>query len=172
MPFPNKGQRRANRQAYKEKQGQLQAQRGKVIAKFSPGVTAIRLFANGDIVSSMHSSGSAIGAVAKVDQAGSQRIFRDTRQSYLTIEGPHISLAAKLASNSGVTVKSARQFAAAVNQWSQSHAGPAAGSPPAPIAGNSSNTLERLERLGKLRESGVLTEEEFAAQKSAILNAN
>lgn len=69
MPFPNKEQRRANRQAHKERQQQLKAGRGKVIAKFSPGATAIRLFANGEIVSTMHGSGSAKGAVAKVDQS-------------------------------------------------------------------------------------------------------
>jgi hypothetical protein len=33
----------------------------------------------------------------------------------------------------------------------------------------SSDSLDRLERLAELRNSGALTEEEFAAQKAAIL---
>jgi len=32
------------------------------------------------------------------------------------------------------------------------------------------DVVDRLERLGKLRDSGVLTEEEFQAQKSALLS--
>jgi hypothetical protein len=31
--------------------------------------------------------------------------------------------------------------------------------------------IGRLERLGKLRDSGVLTEDEFQAQKKAVLRA-
>jgi hypothetical protein len=31
--------------------------------------------------------------------------------------------------------------------------------------------MARLERLGKLRDSGVLTEDEFQAQKTALLRA-
>jgi Short C-terminal domain len=107
-----------------------------------------------------------MGAAAKVDQSGAKHVIRDTRQTFLTVEGPHISLAAKLASNSGPTVKAARQFAAAVNQWSQSHPG----TPPVSGAGNG-DTLEQLERLGKLRDSGVLTEDEFVAQKAKLLNS-
>jgi hypothetical protein len=173
VPFPNKEQRQANRQAYKEGQGQLKSERGRVIAKFSPGLTSIKLYANGNIVSSMHGAGSAIGAVAKVDQSGAKHVIRDTRQSYLTIEGPHVSIAAKLGSNSGFVVTAARKFAAAVNQWSQSHAGSSAAGParlaPAP-AEASNDTLGQLERLVKLRDSGALTEEEFLSQKARLLD--
>lgn len=169
MPFPNKEQRRANRQAYKEKQEQLKGERGKVIAKFSPGMTSIKLHTNGDIVSSTHGAGSAIGAVAKVEQSGAKHVIRDTRQSYLTIEGPHVSIAAKLASNSGLVVTSARKFAAAVNQWSQSHASSTPAGLAAP-AGPSNDTLGQLERLARLRDSGALTEEEFLSQKAKLLN--
>jgi hypothetical protein len=43
--------------------------------------------------------------------------------------------------------------------------------PPAPAApsGPSSADIERLTELGKLREQGVLTDEEFAQQKARIL---
>jgi hypothetical protein len=168
VPFPNKEQRQANRQAHKATQEQLNSERGKAIAKFSPGLTSIKLYANGDIVSSTHGSGSAVAAIAKVDQSGAKHVIRDTRQSYLTIEGPHVSIAAKLGSNSGLVVTAARKFAAAVNQWSQSHADSPAPSAPAPSV-TSSDALERLERLAKLRDSGALTEAEFLSQKAKVL---
>jgi|tagenome__1003787_1003787.scaffolds.fasta_scaffold20790117_1 hypothetical protein len=42
--------------------------------------------------------------------------------------------------------------------------------PPAPSAGGmSSNTIEQLKQLGELHEQGILTDEEFAAQKKALL---
>jgi len=39
--------------------------------------------------------------------------------------------------------------------------------PPAPAA--APDPIERLKELGELRDSGVLTEEEFAAQKAKVL---
>jgi Short C-terminal domain/Domain of unknwon function (DUF3824) len=41
--------------------------------------------------------------------------------------------------------------------------------PPAPSAGGS-DTIEMLKQLGELHASGVLTDEEFAAQKAKVLN--
>ena len=41
--------------------------------------------------------------------------------------------------------------------------------PPAPAASGSSDMLEQLKQLGELKAQGVLTEEEFAAQKARIL---
>ncbi|MGH2984050.1 MAG: SHOCT domain-containing protein [Solirubrobacterales bacterium] len=38
--------------------------------------------------------------------------------------------------------------------------------PPAPAGGD---TVEQLQQLGELRDKGVLTEEEFAAQKAKLL---
>ena len=40
--------------------------------------------------------------------------------------------------------------------------------PPAPAAGESS-TIDQLKELGELKAQGILTEEEFAAQKAKIL---
>jgi len=45
---------------------------------------------------------------------------------------------------------------------------PAAAPAPAPPAGEQS-TIEQLKELAALKEQGVLTEEEFAAQKAKIL---
>jgi putative oligomerization/nucleic acid binding protein len=43
--------------------------------------------------------------------------------------------------------------------------------PPAPpaAAGMNPNVIEQLKQLGELHEQGILTDEEFAAQKKALL---
>ena len=47
---------------------------------------------------------------------------------------------------------------------------PAAAPPPPPAAGGMSpDTIQQLQQLGQLHEQGVLTDEEFAAQKAKIL---
>jgi Short C-terminal domain len=53
---------------------------------------------------------------------------------------------------------------------------PAYAPPPPPpaapaSAGPSSNDIARLQELGKLHEQGILTDEEFASQKTQILGA-
>ena len=40
---------------------------------------------------------------------------------------------------------------------------------PQPSAGLSSDSMARLQELGKLHEQGILTDEEFAAQKAKLL---
>jgi hypothetical protein len=58
-------------------------------------------------------------------------------------------------------------------RWSEQEAqeGPpqamAAAPPPAP----QESTIDQLKELGQLKEQGILTEEEFAAQKAKILSA-
>ena len=42
--------------------------------------------------------------------------------------------------------------------------------PPAPAAGGQS-TIDQLKQLGELKAQGILTEEEFTAQKAKLLNA-
>jgi hypothetical protein len=46
---------------------------------------------------------------------------------------------------------------------------PAAAQAPAAAGGMSADALDRLQELAKLHEQGVLTDEEFAAQKQKIL---
>jgi hypothetical protein len=55
--------------------------------------------------------------------------------------------------------------------YDQQAAPPAAPAPPAPPAQGESNVIEQLKQLGELHASGVLTDEEFAAQKAKLLNA-
>jgi len=45
-----------------------------------------------------------------------------------------------------------------------------AAAPAAPAAGGQS-TIDQLKELGELKAQGILTEEEFAAQKAKLLNA-
>jgi hypothetical protein len=47
---------------------------------------------------------------------------------------------------------------------------PAAPAPQAPAAGGQS-MIDQLKELGELKAQGILTEEEFAAQKAKLLNA-
>jgi hypothetical protein len=40
---------------------------------------------------------------------------------------------------------------------------------PAPAASSESDTIAQLEKLGELKEKGILSDEEFAAEKAKIL---
>jgi hypothetical protein len=40
---------------------------------------------------------------------------------------------------------------------------------PAPAAPSESDTIDQLEKLGELKDKGILSDEEFAAQKAKIL---
>ncbi len=51
----------------------------------------------------------------------------------------------------------------------QQYAPPPPPPPPAPAAEDEPDPLEQLEKLGKLRDAGVLTDAEFDAQKAKIL---
>jgi hypothetical protein len=51
----------------------------------------------------------------------------------------------------------------------QQAAAPVAAAPAAPAAGGEQSVLDQLKQLGELKEQGVLTEEEFAAQKAKLL---
>jgi hypothetical protein len=55
-------------------------------------------------------------------------------------------------------------------QQQQQYAAPPPQQAPAPAApASGGDMIAQLERLGKLRDAGVLTEEEFAAQKARLL---
>jgi hypothetical protein len=50
-------------------------------------------------------------------------------------------------------------------QWAAQQAAAA----PAPAAGGGDDVIEQLTKLGALHEQGILTDEEFAAQKAKLL---
>ena len=53
-------------------------------------------------------------------------------------------------------------------RWAQQEYQEAPAAAPAPAAGGE-DRVKQLKELGELRDSGVLTEEEFAAQKAKLL---
>ena len=60
------------------------------------------------------------------------------------------------------------------NRWQQQEyeqqpAEPQYAPPPPPPAAPAPDPIEQLKQLGELRQQGILTEEEFAAQKAKIL---
>lgn len=56
-------------------------------------------------------------------------------------------------------------------RWAQQEAAQAPAAPaPAPEAGAQS-TIDQLKELGELKAQGILTEEEFAAQKAKLLGS-
>jgi hypothetical protein len=62
----------------------------------------------------------------------------------------------------------AQQDAATEDSYQQPAAPPP---PPAPAGGMAQSSIDELKQLGQLHDQGVLTDEEFAAQKAKILNA-
>ncbi len=116
----------------------------------------------------------------------------------LTIDGPNVAIAAPLPPASVQLYRRAQEFVAQVNEISNKVDGsapapavPSAADPPksvdqatevdssVPAAAGAREAYQRsmdvligqLERLGKLRDSGVLTEDEFQEQKTALLRA-
>ncbi len=56
---------------------------------------------------------------------------------------------------------------AAQEEPQQAQTAPAA--PPAPAGGGDGSVIDQLKELGELKSQGILTEEEFAAQKAKLL---
>ncbi len=159
--------------------------RERPIAAFAPSLRSIKVYRSGRI-RYQGKSGSVIGATARVDASGSKQGRRDTREVILRIEGPDVAIVARLPVNGVQAQKHARQFAAIINEVATELGGSAPGpwsspswstSPPAepdrarsePDQPPPPDLLEQLERLGRLRDSRVLTEDEFQAQKASLL---
>jgi hypothetical protein len=167
------------------------------VAVIAPGLRSIKLYADGRI-DYQGKSGTVIGATARIDRSGEKRRLRDTRKVVLRVDGPGVAIAAPLPPASVQFIRYAEAFVAQVNQISSEFGGsapaPAVSSAPAPprtidqstpvnglvhatAAADGSDLalmdvlIGQLERLGKLRESGVLTEDEFQEQKTALLRA-
>lgn len=140
------------------------------IAKYAPGLRSIKLYRDGRIEYRGH-TGSVVGAAPGVDATGSKRLIRDTREVFLTIEGPSVGISAPLSSKGHLAQTQARKFAAKVNETAMQlgHAATARTTPSPSSPPPNGDILSQLERLGMLRDSGVLTAEEFQTQKSALL---
>jgi hypothetical protein len=144
--------------------------RERPFALFAPSVRSIKLYRGGRI-EYQGKSGSVIGATARVDESGSRHRFHDTRKVVLRIEGPRVSITAPLPVNGFQAHTRAREFAAMINELAMELA-ESTPAPPTPSPASppwKADLLDQLERLGRLRDSGVLTEDEFQAQKAALL---
>jgi putative oligomerization/nucleic acid binding protein len=173
------------------------APKPKPVAVIAPSLRSIKLYADGRI-DYQGKSGSVIGATARIDRSGEKHRLRDTRKVVLRIDGPDVAIAAPLPPASLQVKRHAEAFVAHVNKISSAAGGSAqapavepAPDPPRPSdhsmqVDNSvppaAAALEpdlasmdvligQLERLGKLRDTGVLTEDEFQEQKTALLRA-
>jgi hypothetical protein len=167
------------------------------VAVIAPSIRSISLYADGRI-DYQGKSGSVIGATARIERSGEKHRLRDTRKVVLTIDGPNVAIAAPLPPGSLQAYRRAQEFVAQVNEISNkvdgsapARAGQSAADPPqgmdramqvdgpVPAAAGAREAYQRsmdvligqLERLGKLRDSGVLTEDEFQEQKTALLRA-
>jgi hypothetical protein len=174
------------------------ARKERPVAVIAPSMRSIRLYADGRI-DYQGKSGSVIGATARLERSGEKHRLRDTRKVVLRIDGPGVAIAASLPAAAFQLHRHAEEFVAQVNEMSNEVDGsppaPAVRSAPDPpetfdrstqvdssvpvAAGSDEADLQlmdvligQLERLGKLRDSGVLTEEEFQEQKTALLRAS
>ena len=69
-----------------------------------------------------------------------------------------------------VSKRQGERWAAQEQQQYAQQAPPPQAAAPAP-AGGEGSTIEQLKELGELKAQGILTEEEFAAQKAKILGS-
>ena len=68
-----------------------------------------------------------------------------------------------------VSKRQGERWAAQEQQQYEQQAPPPQAAAPAPAGGGS--TIEQLKELGELKAQGILTEEEFAAQKAKLLGS-
>jgi hypothetical protein len=59
----------------------------------------------------------------------------------------------------------------AEQEGAQQQAAPAAAAPPAAAPAGEASVIDQLKELGELKAQGILTEEEFAAQKTKLLGS-
>lgn len=158
------------------------ADKERPLASFTPALRAIKLYRSGRI-EYQGKSGSITGATARVDSSGSRERFRDTRRVILRIDGPRVAIAAQLPPNAWQQIQQAREFAATINEMAtgvaeatprgepapRDGATPAPTTPPPPRPPATLDLLDQLERLGTLRDSGVLTEGEFQELKARLI---
>lgn len=69
----------------------------------------------------------------------------------------------------GVRRRQERRWAEQEAPQAQAQPAPAPAAPAAAPAGGTSSVIDQLKELGELKEQGILTEDEFAAQKAKLL---
>jgi hypothetical protein len=104
-----------------------------------------------------------LGPIGLFGIGNAKTTVQDTRETFLMIEGPDWQLSLKYGPDLGIFV---RAFAQAVNLAARVIA-PAAS--PGSAATSQDDPLDRIKKLGELRDSGFLTEDEFEEQKRKLL---
>jgi hypothetical protein len=97
--------------------------RGPAVAKWSqPGLGTYRVYPDGTIERECWtpagrevSAESIIGATARVERSGARMLFRDTRQAFLTIQGPRVTISVRI-NNYMNMAASVQRFATQVNE--------------------------------------------------------
>ncbi len=89
---------------------------------------------------------------------------KDNRELYLTVEGEGFAFVEEVDPKKG---KQARAFAARLNTLAQQQT--PSPSPPPPPAVQEVNVMDQLRQLSELRDSGVITAEDFEAKKAELL---
>jgi Short C-terminal domain len=167
------------------------------VAVIAPSIRSIKLYADGRI-DYQGKSGSVVGATARIERSGEKHRLRDTRKVVLRVDGPSVAIAAPLPASALQLHRRAEEFVAQVNEMSNgvdgSDPAPVVRDAPEPpptidqskqvdssgsVAAGAHEAdlllmdvlIGQLERLGKLRDSGVLTEDEFQEQKRVLLRA-
>lgn len=99
-----------------------------------------------------------------------RRLARGGRPGIVGVAARTAVVAGTATAVSGRVARHQAERAAAqqVVEQPETYAPPAA-APAAPAGGLTDETLDALERLGRLHEQGVLTDTEFAVQKDRIL---
>jgi hypothetical protein len=85
------------------------------------------------------------------------------------IAGTATAVSNRVSRRQGERWQTEQDAAAYQDQQYQQQAYQQAPPPPPPAAPAGNDTLEQLKQLGELHAAGVLTDEEFAAQKAKIL---
>jgi hypothetical protein len=71
----------------------------------------------------------------------------------------------------GAAVAAKKHHDAKEAEQAQQQAAPAAPPPAAPAVGLADDSMAKLKQLGELHEHGVLTDDEFAAEKAKLLGS-
>jgi hypothetical protein len=101
-----------------------------------------------------------MGPLGAVLFGNAREKIHDGRELYLVLSDPAWSIVIPVHPDLG---QETRAFAQAIGRVATSLG------PTAPAASQRDDLFDQLEHLGRLRDSGILTEEEFSTQKAGLL---
>jgi hypothetical protein len=145
----------------------------------------VTLWSDGRVEAKHQAGGHVAGAQATVETQGQIRGRRtvktlgmhqkkiDERELFLSIEGQGWAISAQVDPKDGAE---AREFAAKVNTAGMTHQAADISNAATSVSASTSaaslgrSVAEELKQLADLRDAGVLTEEEFTAQKVIVLS--